>query len=162
MTRSFQIKSLQDELKELKKGLPDSARPKSSRSDSSAMAKLEELQKALDEERKKREAAEKALEAKTPLGSALAAPSDPKSSEAALLKTFDLLSASEAKNKELKDTVSELEISKQLLESELQATKADLQKARADAIAARSLDSSAKLGAVAPELSPRMAAVPAG
>lgn len=52
--------------------------------------------------------------------------------ESVVLKTFDLLRDSESKLKEAKDTITELELAKQLLESEVQSVKKELQKTKVD------------------------------
>jgi hypothetical protein len=81
-----------------------------------------------EDEKKKREATERTLDATKK--QAAAADAGKPNSEEVVLKTFDLLRESEARCKELKDTIAELELGKQLLESELQTTKVENAKLR--------------------------------
>lgn len=94
----------------------------------------EAAEKAAEEEKKKREAAERALEEEKKRAAPAKQPDSAraagKQSEEVVLKTFDLLRESEARCKELKETIAELELGKQLLESELQTTKAENAKLR--------------------------------
>ena len=94
--------------------------------------KREASDKAAEEEKKKREAAERALEEERKRASVKGPESARagKQNEEVVLKTFDLLRESEARCKELKETIAELELGKQLLESELQSTKVENAKLR--------------------------------